>query len=190
MSMLLMPELAREMVGSNRRVADSLEAESRQLQELRPQADDIDALKRRAARSARSAVLAALSRQAEAGDFWQSALDEFTDGVGDAQSNRLLQDVRDIIDSWFRLGQHSREMVRVAVALGNPPEALEELDAAERTIRHMKAAVEKMDAFLHGSRRPIDAALLAKGREDVAQGRFRTAEQIRAGDRRIAEGTE
>jgi hypothetical protein len=180
MSTLLLPELAREIAGSNRRVADSLEAESRRLTDLHQKAENLDALKRRAARSARSAMATALSRRAEAIDFWQSALDDFREGVGDAQSKAMLGDVREIIESWLRLAQFSREVALFAVISGNPPEPMAELDAAEAAIRQVQAAVDTMSDFLNRPRPAVKAAILDAGRAEIAQGHFRTAEQIRA----------
>jgi hypothetical protein len=188
MSTLLLPELAREMAGSNRRVADSFEAESRRLTDLRQKAENPDALKRRAARSARSAMGTALSRQAEALDIWQSALDDFREGVGDVQSNAVLRDVHDIIESSFRLARFCRELAHFAVIGGNPAESLGELDAAEAAIRQVQAAVEKMSNFLNRPRSPVDVARLETGRGEIAQGRFRTAEQIRSTGAAAGEG--
>jgi tetratricopeptide (TPR) repeat protein len=188
MSTLLFPELAREMAGSNHRVGDSLEAESRRLTDLQQTTENRDALAREAARSARSAMAAALRRHAEALDFWQSALDDFRDGVTDVRSKAMLENVRAIIDSWLRLARFSREMALFAGRSGNPLVALGELDAAEAAIREVQSAVEKMSDFLNRPRPAVDAAILAAGREEIAQGRYRTAEQLRAAARPSAEG--
>jgi hypothetical protein len=149
--------------------------------------EELKALKTRAAQSAKSATAATLSRKAETLGVWQIALDIFRDGLGDVQSKEVLQNVLDSVDSWLRLVQNSREMWRFAAALGNTPEGLEELGTAEDEIKQVKAAVEKMSAFLGRPRPPVDPSLLDRGRNEIAQGRYRTAEQIRAG-RGPAEG--
>jgi hypothetical protein len=131
MSTLLWPELAREKAGSYSRVAASLEEELRQIEDLRSKEDGREALKRRAARGARWAMADTLRSEAEILDFWRSTLDIFKEGVGDVPSNEMLQNVRDIIENWLRLARNSREMLRLAAALGHPPEGLEELSAAE-----------------------------------------------------------
>lgn len=186
MSALLLPELAWEMSGSNRRVADALEAESRRLEELRGKPDQTEALKRRAPQSARGATSSTLSRRANIVGLWQLALEQFGDGLSGEQSQELLQAIRSTIDNWLRVVQNCRELWRlVAEVGGGPPEGLEGLDATEEEVRRVRAAVEKMHAFITRDRAPIDAGLLERGRKDFIEKRYRTAEQIRSGCRRV-----
>jgi hypothetical protein len=187
MSTLLLPELARELAASNRRVADSFEAESRQLQELQLTAGERHALKVRAVRSARAAAAATLGRKTETLAVWRNVLDVLHDGLDDGRSNELLKHVLDTIDTWLRLAQDSRDLWGFAAALGAPQEGADELRAAEEEVRRVKGTAESMNTFLGRPWPPVDPSLLERGRNEIAQGRYRTAEQIRAG-RGPAEG--
>jgi hypothetical protein len=182
MSALLLPELARETAGSNRRVAEKLEAESRRLEQLREKAEDGQALKKQATRSARGATGTTMSRKADVLGLWQHALEVFADGLEGGQARDLLQTLRESIDSWLRLAEDCRAMWRFAATLGSPPQGPEGLDAAEEEVKRVKAAVEKMQAFLSRPRPPVDVGRFEKGREDLAQGRYRTGAQIRSGN--------
>jgi hypothetical protein len=180
MSALMLPEIAREMSGSNRRVAETLEAESLQLEELRGKPEEAEALRRRAPRSARGATSTTLSRRANIVGLWQFALEFFEDGLSAEQSQEILQAIRNTIDNWFRVVQDCRDLWRLVAEVGGSPEGLEGLNAAENEVRRISEAVEKMHAFITRARPPIDPGLLERGRKEIAQNRYRTAEQIRS----------
>jgi hypothetical protein len=173
----LLLRLAREMAESNRRAAAAVEAES--WQSATPQ--EADALRRRGARAAQDLTRFTLSRRAEARDVWDGALEVLREGATGEESREVLQVVQDISDSWLALAQKTRELWRdVTAASGAAPEGLDELDAAEREVKEVKAAAEKMHAFLARTRTPLDPALLRQGREEVEQGRFKTPEEMRS----------
>jgi hypothetical protein len=180
-STLLLPELAREIAGSNRRVAESLATESRRLEDLQQEMNEPEALRKRAARSAQGATTATLSRNADIAGVWQRTLEILEDGLAGDQAKELLQNVLDIIDSWLGIAQKSRDIWRLATALGNSAEGLAELDAAEQEAKRVRTAVEKMQVFFSRTRQPLDVARLEKGRADVAEGRFKNPEQMRSG---------
>ncbi len=180
MTTLLLPELARELARSNRVVAEALEAEARQLQELRSEMDEAETLKKRAVRSARDATSTTISRKAEVLGIWQQTLARLEDGLSAERSQEMLQDARAILESWLRLAQNSRDLWELAATLGNRPEGLEGLSAAEMDIQQIRGAVEKTHAFLTRTRPPVDIALLERGRKEIAQGRYKTADQIRS----------
>jgi hypothetical protein len=181
MSALMLPELAREMSGSNRRVAETLEAESLRLEELRRKPEEAEALKRRAPRSARGATSTTLSRKANIVGLWELALEHFEEGLSTEQSQEMLQAIRNTIDNWLRAVRDCRDLWRLVEQVGGSPEGLEGLDAAENEVRRIREAVEKMHAFITRPRPPIDPSLLERGRKEIVENRYRTAEQIRSG---------
>src|SRR5207244_1698036 len=122
MSALLLPELAREMSGSNLRVAETLEAETLRLEELRGKPDEAEALKRHAPRSARGATSTALSRRADIVGVWKLALELFEDGLNTEQAQVMLQAMRITIDNWLRVVQNCRDLWRLVAELGGSPE--------------------------------------------------------------------
>lgn len=183
MSALLLPELAREMSGSNLRVAETLEAESLRLTERRGKPEEAESLKRHAPRSARGATSTTLSRRADIVGVWKLALELLEDGLSAEQSQEMLQAIQNTIDNWLRAVQTCREMWRLVAEVGGSPEGLEGLDAAEAEVRQVRAAVEKLRAFFTRARLPIDPGLLERGRKEIVEKRYRTAEQIRSGCR-------
>ena len=122
MSALLLPELAREMAASNRRVADSVEAESHRLEELRGAMEQAEPLRKRALRSAREAWSCALNRKADPRAVWQNAWEIIEDGLDGEKARDLLADIQNLIDAWFRLAQTARLLWRIAASAGAVPD--------------------------------------------------------------------
>jgi hypothetical protein len=164
------------MAESHRRIAASVVAES--WQSATPQ--DADA-RRRGARAARELTRFTLSRSSDARDVWEGALEVLREGATGEESREVLQVVQDITDSWLALAHKTRELWRnVTAATDAAPEGLDDLDAAERDVKEVQAAAEKMHAFLSRTRPPLDPALLQKGREEIARGHFKTPEEMRS----------
>ena len=87
----------------------------------------------------------------------------------------------DTINNRLRVVQDCRELWRRATEVGCSPEGLEGLDAAEAEVNRVRAEVENMHAFLTRARPPLDPVLLEKGRKEISENRYRTADQIRSG---------
>ncbi len=169
--------LPREMAESNRRVADSVAADA--WHSTSP--GDANAQRRRGARAGRELTRFAVSRKADVQSVWEGAVEALAEGMSGEEARETLDGVRDVIDSWLALAQKTRELWReVSAATGAEPEGLDELGAAERDVKEVHAAVEKMYAFVVRSRPPIDPALLRKGREEIDQGHSKTPEAIRS----------
>src|SRR5262245_37394940 len=96
---------------------------------------------------------------------WQFMLQRFENGLNGEQSQELLQSMRRIIDEWVQ-------------AIG--PERLETLGAARESVMRVRAEAERMHVFLTRPRPPIDPVLLTRGCKEIAEGRYKTAEQIRS----------
>src|SRR4051794_33888181 len=154
MSALLFPELAKEMSGSNRQVAEALEAESLRLEELRKKPEEAEAIKRQAPRSARGATSAALTRRVSIVGLWQHVLELFEDGLSAGQARETLDAMRDSIDNWLRVVQDCRALWKLVADVGGSPEGLEGLDAAEAEVRGVRLAVERKSAFLNRPKPP------------------------------------
>ncbi len=180
MSALLLPELAREMAGSNRRVAATLEAESHRLEKLRAEEEGSEGLARWARLGARGATAATLSRKVEVLGLWQQTQGVFAEGLNGERALGLLQIVLETIESWLFLARVGRAVWTNVEALGGPVEGTEGLRAAEEEITRAKGQVEKIYAFLTRPRFPVDPALLEKGQEEIARGKYKIVDQIRS----------
>jgi uncharacterized protein YhaN len=181
MPTLLLPELAKEMSWSSRHLAETVEAESRQLKELREKPEEAEALRRRAPQSARGATSTALGRRANIVDVWRLALEHLEHGLSAEQSREMLQAILSAIDDWLRVVQDCHDLWRLVAEIGGSPAGMEGLEAAEEEVRRVRAAVEKTHDFIARDRPSIDAGLLERGRKEIAEGRYRTADQIRSG---------
>lgn len=181
MSTLLLPDLAREMAAFNRRVADSVEAETRRVEKLREAMEPDEALRKRATLSAREALRHTLSQAPDAQAVWHTVLELLKDGLSGEELTELLRDVRDAVETWLTLAQKTRGLCESAKANSAAEAGLAELARAEASVREVKAAAEKVAAFMSRPRPPIDPARLQRGREEADQGRVRSPEQMRAG---------
>jgi hypothetical protein len=176
MSSLSMPQLGRDIVESYRKASVSVGETLR----LDP-SQNTDSVRRRAARSARELIRFTLSRRGDARAVWQGALEVIEDGLNGEQSREVMRVVQDVIDRWFGLARKSRDWWRdVEAATGAKPELLDELDAAEKDVQDVRSAAEKVLGFLTRPRPPIDPARLEQGIKDIAEGRFKTAEQAQS----------
>jgi hypothetical protein len=169
--------MAQQIADLNRRIAESADAD------LAPpvKPEDPAARRRRACRSARHLTRFTLSRSADARDVWQAVVEILGDGAAAEEARGLVLIARAIIDSWLALAQKSHAVWHaVAAETGASQERLEELAAEEERVKELRATVEKTLAFLTGGRRAVDLARLQKGREDMAQGRFKKPEEMPA----------
>jgi hypothetical protein len=169
--------LAQQIADLNRRIAESADTD------LAPseKPEDPAARRRRACRAARHLTRFTMTRSGDARDAWQAVVEILGDGTAAEEARELVQTARTIIDSWLTLSQKARAVWQgVAAETGASPEGLEELAAEEERVKELRATVEKTHAFLSDDRRPVDLARLQKGREDMAQGRFKKPEEMHA----------
>jgi hypothetical protein len=175
MSGLSVPQMARELVEGNRRVADSVEAE------LSPggRPEDLASRRRRGARAARQLTRFTLNRSSDTRDVWRAELEVMEDGVGNEEAKELARIALATMDSWLALTRKTRELWRgVEADTGATPEGLDQLAAAEAEVRELRAAAEKVDLFLARARAPVDSTRLRQGREDAEQGRLKKSEEM------------
>jgi predicted translin family RNA/ssDNA-binding protein len=99
-------------------------------------------------------------------------------GLGGEQAKEMLRNVAETIESWLRLAMITRDMGRSAGALDSS--LVEQLDAAEGEIQRAKSAVEKVRELLSGTRKPLDRVRLEHGTKEFDEGRFRSAQDLRA----------
>jgi hypothetical protein len=181
MPALISPGLVTDLSGGDRQLAEALEKELQRLVELRAKPDPAEVLKREAPRSAREATSITLSRRATIVGVWELALKHFEDGSNAAQAHEMLQAIQYTIDNWLRAARDCRDLWRLAAEVGGSPEGLEGLEAAEREVKQIAAAVENMRAFMTRTRPPIAPDALERGRKEIAENRYRTGDQIRCG---------
>jgi hypothetical protein len=169
--------MAQQIADLNHRIAASADAD------LSPseKPEDPASRRRRACRAARHLTRFTMTRSTDARDVWQAVVEILEDGAAAEEARKLVLIGRATIDSWLVLAQKARAVWQgVAAETGANPEGLEELAAEEERIKELRAAVERTHAFLTGGRRPVDLARLQKGREDMAQGRFKKPEEMHA----------
>jgi hypothetical protein len=181
MSMLLLPELARETAASNQRIARSVQTAATRSEELRQGHEKPASERQQLMRTAREALRYTLGQAAEAQGQWQDTLSLLGDGLEANEARDVLQAAVDVLDSWFVLLNSTRDLLQVAERSGAAPEGREDLDAAQREMEKVKAAADEMRAFLGRAWPPVDPALLDKARQAITHGKYKTAEAIRAG---------
>src|SRR5260370_34106005 len=96
---MLLEDLAEEASASNRRAADRLDAETKELERLRPLVNAQEELRSKAVESARQARDYAVSRAAEAEGVWRSALMSLRTTVTGADAERLLRNQLELFAS-------------------------------------------------------------------------------------------
>lgn len=179
MPALMSPGLVTELSGGDRRLAEALETELQRLATLRSKPDQAEALKRDAPRSAQEATSITLSRQATIVGVWDLALKHFEDGSSAEQAHEMLQAIRHTIDNWLRAVRDCRDLWKLVAEVGGSPKGSEGLDSAEQEVKRLALAVENMRAFMTRARPPIDPDALERGRTEIAENRYRTADQLR-----------
>jgi hypothetical protein len=180
---LLLEDLAEETSTSNRRTADRLEEEARQLEELRRAESALETVRQRLLESARQSTEYVLSTIPRAEGFWRLGLARLrTEPTEDARP--LLQHLVKAFEASQRQARSARSLWQLAEQLGFPPERLDELEKAEQRFREL--AEEARLAFEHRTRdwQPADPERLAQGLQRAREGKTVTADEARARFRR------
>lgn len=175
---LLLEDLAEETSASNRRAADRLDAEARDLGGLRGGAAG-DELRREVAESAHQAADYAALRAAEAEGVWGSALAVLRKAPAEDKAHRILRAALGVFESGLRLVRAARALCEMPEPDGAAPERLEELDRAGR--RFEELAAEAAGALEHRERgwRPADPERLALGLQLAREGKTVKADEAR-----------
>jgi hypothetical protein len=168
MSTLLLAELARENAASNQRIANSVKT---------------NAQGENAAGNVREAIRYTLRQAAEAQGLWQGTMSLFQDGLEGGAAREVLQLVRHVFTSWFDLEQATRNLWTTSVRFGAAGDGLQELESAFHEVEGLKAAAQAMETFLSQPRTTVDPAMLEKGRQAVLERRFKSPEEMRAGQK-------
>lgn len=174
---LLLPELTQEIAGSNGRLASSVDAEAKRLEEQRTEPLSCKA----AVHSAREATLATVARKGDGAAAWQHFLELLEDGLAAEQAKELLGNVRAVITSWLRLAQSSRNLWRIVASLGGPQDPLDQLVTAEQEVSQTLAALERMQSCFNSTRTAVNADRFQRGLKDAAEGRLKNADEVRTG---------
>jgi ribosomal 50S subunit-associated protein YjgA (DUF615 family) len=183
MSMLL-EDLAEETTAGNRRLADRLDAEARELEELRRVMAVLEELRQQVVESARQATEYVLSRFPQAEGVWHLATSALRKESAKESQERLLSRLLGLFESGQRLLRRPRVLWEIAEQLGAPPERLEDLGAVEKWFE--KVAAETKRALEHRAHdwQPSDPDRLALGLRLAREGRTVKAEAARARFRR------
>jgi len=178
MSTLLLSELVRESAASNQRIAKSVDAAAQRPEEPRPSADK--GVHRTKTRDAREALRYTLRQDVEVRGLWQGAVTLFEDGLEGEQARALLDVVLEAFASWFGLVKSTRDLWQTAVRAGAISEGQEELEAACQNVEKARKAAQDMRDFLSRPWPAVDPALLENARKAMAEGRYSSAEVVRA----------
>jgi hypothetical protein len=181
---MLLEDLAEEAAASNRRVADRLDKEVRDLDARRQATAVLDDLRQKAVESARQATASVVSRAAEADNMWRSALDALRKKPSAADAERLLRNQLALFESGRRLVRLACSLWSVSRQMGVTPERLDELDAADRRFDELSAEARLALEHRAGDWQPADPARLALGLELARQGKTVRADEARARFRR------
>src|SRR5262245_53378919 len=158
----LLPELAQERADSNRKIAAIAEAAR---------------LRREGAPAARKLTRLAILRGPDAREYWQEAREALREGASGEKARDIVGLTLDVADTWLEMAREAR---RVWEEPGATPEGLEQLAEIEEEVQQVRAEAARAQAFLTRPMPPIDADRLEKGRQAIAEGRFKTAAEIRS----------
>jgi hypothetical protein len=169
--------MAQQIADLNRRIADAADADL----SLAEKSEDPASRRRRACRAARYLTRFTMTRSTDAREVWQAVVEILEEGAAADEARKLVLIGKTTLESWLVLAQKARAVWQsVAAETGANSEGLEELAAEEERVKELLATVERTHAFLTGERRPVDVVRLQKGREDMAQGRFKKPEEMHA----------
>ncbi len=181
MATQLLPELARENAASNRRAAQIVDAARRQLESLESSlGSQPEEVRRWLSRSARQALRYTLAQMPMTSALWQDILAVFEEGLRAEEAKELIRFAHELAETWSELVRSTRVLWEVAARAGAAPEGSHELDAAERRVQELKNAIGQTHAFLNRPRPPVDPGALDAAGAAVAEGRYKTPEDIRA----------
>jgi hypothetical protein len=180
---MLLEDLAEETSAGNRRAADRLDAEARELDERRTVAA-LEELRQQAVESARQATSYAVSRLPQAEGVWRLALVALRTTPTGEDAERLLRSLLTVFESGRRLVRAPRALWDLAGQMGAAPERLEELDQAEGRFEELESQTKL--ALEHRTRgwQPADPDRLALGLKLAREGKTVTADEARARFRR------
>jgi hypothetical protein len=177
---MLLEDLAQEASASNRRVADRLDEEVRDLDALRHAVAALEEIRPKAIDSARQATDYAVSRAAQAEAVWRSALASLRNRLSGADAERLLRNQLELFESGQRLVRGARALWAIPEQMGVIPERLEELDRAERRFEELAADARLALQHRANDWQPADPARLAAGLQSAAEGKTVDADKARA----------
>ncbi len=181
---MLLEDLAEETCAGNRRVADRLEAEMRDLGTLPGAPMPPVQVQQKVPDSARQAMDYAIARVPQAEGLWRMALSMLRQQATGDEAEPLLRVLIGVFQSGQRLVGAARGLWQLANRLGIAGERLDELERAERQFAELSA--EARGALEHRLRgwRPADPERLALGLQVAEQGNTVKAEDVRRWFRR------
>jgi len=179
MSMLL-EYLAEETSASNRRTADRLDAEARELEEFRRALSALDEQRHRIVESARQATEHVISRLPQAESVWRSALDALRRDPTKERAERLLHLLLEVFETGLPLVCSARDMWKFAKEVGITPERFDELENAERRFKELAAEAKRALEHRTQDWRPADPDRLALGLQLAREGKTVKADEALA----------
>jgi hypothetical protein len=174
--MHLLEDLMEETSASNRRVADRLDEETRNLDQQRQVAD----VRQSVVEAARQATRYTIARLPQAEGVWGSAITVLAKKPLGEDAERLLRGLLEVFESGQRLVQAPRRLWELAIRVGAQPEAIDELEKVEKRFKEL--AEEVHGALEHRSRdwKPRDPERFAAGLQAAREGKAIKAEEARA----------
>lgn len=130
--------------------------------------------------AARQAADRAVSRVFEAQDFWNEALVALRAEPIGAKAESLLQLLLSSFESSRRLVQSAHVLSELAIKEGASPEALQQLDQAEKQIQALAAEAELALEHRTSDWQPADGERFARGLQMAREGKTINADEARS----------
>jgi hypothetical protein len=181
---LLLEDLAEETSASNRRAAERLEAEARELDHLRHVPDLWEELRHHLVMAAQLMTEWVISRVAEAEGVWRTALVSLRQQLPADNAVRLLRGQLEMVESTWNLARAARGLWTAAEKIGVVPERVDELDSAERRFLELAAEVKRALEHRIHEWQPADPDRLAQGLQLAHEGKTVKADEARVWFRR------
>jgi hypothetical protein len=202
---MLLEDLAEETSASNRRAADRLDEEARDLHQLEREVEELqqkvvesarepdeqrrveaarEGLRQRVVESARQATDYAVSRLPQAEGAWRLALAALRKQPTGEDAERLLRTFLGVFESGQRLVRSPRALWEIARQVGAAPDRLDELDRAEERFQELAAEVRLALEHRAHEWQPADPTRLALGLQLAREGKTIKADEARARFRR------
>jgi hypothetical protein len=183
----LIPDFARAIAESNRQAAASVDEAARRIERLRERAEklkpmqaDLDTVRRRWAREARSATRDLVAGAEEMKDLWSRAVQFLRQGLSAEEQITVLQLSADLAASGHEYREAIHRLWAAVEQIGGQAEGAEELAEVGRLFDRVIAEATRAIEVRKTPWKPSDPARLEQGLEEIRQGKAVSPDEARA----------
>jgi hypothetical protein len=176
----LIPDLARAMTDSNRRVAELVDAEVRRAEALREIQAEADTLRQRVAREAREVTRHMIAVTNEVEGLWSSALEALREGIPTDLQLNVLRAAVTVADSSRSYLKSARSLWSTVSDLGGEVEGAEVLAAAGRAFDRVRSEATRALEARTTPWQPADPDRLEQGRQELREGKALSPDEAKA----------